>query len=186
MRELPFELYRAAQVRELDRIAIEDRGIPGYTLMNRAGAAAFDLLRQRWPRARRIVVVCGGGNNGGDGYVVARLARKAGLDVLLVHPRLVQTGLDLIDFPTIVWQEVEYSVYTMRQASRRSWRIGQRRPVRVVNGASVPPHAGTHSGCGTASVLKAAPFPQNSCRSSPRPPCGRGRQDRAHRHYPCA
>ncbi len=57
---------------------------------------------------------------------------KAGLDVLLVHPRLVQTGLDLVDFATIVWQEVEYSVYTMRQASRRSWRIGQRRPVRVV------------------------------------------------------
>ncbi|GMV85105.1 MAG: hypothetical protein AMXMBFR80_09620 [Dehalococcoidia bacterium] len=57
---------------------------------------------------------------------------EAGLDVLLVHPRLVQTGLDLVDFPTIVWQEVEYSVYTMRQASRRSWRIGQRRPVRVV------------------------------------------------------
>ena len=57
---------------------------------------------------------------------------KEGLDVLLVHPRLVQTGLDLVDFPTIVWHEVEYSVYTMRQASRRSWRIGQRRPVRVV------------------------------------------------------
>ena len=57
---------------------------------------------------------------------------KAGLDVLLVHPKLVQTGLDLIDFPTIIWEEVEYSVYTMRQASRRSWRIGQRFPVRVV------------------------------------------------------
>ena len=57
---------------------------------------------------------------------------RAGVDVLLVHPRLVQTGLDLIDFPTIVWFEVEYSVYTMRQASRRSWRIGQRHPVRVV------------------------------------------------------
>lgn len=57
---------------------------------------------------------------------------KEGLDVLLVHPRLVQTGLDLVDFPTIVWHEVEYSVYTMRQASRRSWRIGQRLPVRVV------------------------------------------------------
>ncbi|HRD65258.1 MAG TPA: NAD(P)H-hydrate dehydratase [Candidatus Competibacter sp.] len=84
MREFPLELYRAAQVRELDRIAIEDRGIPGYTLMSRAGAAAFDLLRQRWPDARRIVVVCGGGNNGGDGYVVARLARKAGLDVLVL------------------------------------------------------------------------------------------------------
>ena len=57
---------------------------------------------------------------------------KEGLDVLLVHPRLVQTGLDLVDFPTIVWHELEYSVYTMRQASRRSWRIGQRLPVRVV------------------------------------------------------
>ncbi len=57
---------------------------------------------------------------------------KEGIDVLLVHPRLVQTGLDLVDFPTIVWQEVEYSIYTMRQASRRSWRIGQRLPVRVV------------------------------------------------------
>ena len=81
MRELPFELYRAAQVRELDRIAIEERGIPGAVLMGRAGAAAFALLRQRWPGARRIVVLCGGGNNGGDGYVVARLARLAGLDV---------------------------------------------------------------------------------------------------------
>jgi len=57
---------------------------------------------------------------------------KEGIDVLLVHPRLVQTGLDLVDFPTIVWHEVEYSVYTMRQASRRSWRIGQRLPVRVI------------------------------------------------------
>jgi len=75
MRTLPVELYRAAQVRELDRIAIEERGIPGYTLMNRAGEAAFHLLRQRWPKAWRIEIVCGGGNNGGDGYVVARLAR---------------------------------------------------------------------------------------------------------------
>jgi hypothetical protein len=62
---------------------------------------------------------------------VAR-AVKQGLDVLLVHPRLVQTGLDLVDFPTIVWYEVEYSVYTMRQASRRSWRIGQKQPVQVI------------------------------------------------------
>ena len=57
---------------------------------------------------------------------------KQGIDVLVCHPRLVQTGLDLIDFPTIVWGEVDYSVYVMRQASRRSWRIGQTRPVKVV------------------------------------------------------
>ena len=57
---------------------------------------------------------------------------KQGIDVLICHPRLVQTGLDLVDFPTICWQEVDYSTYTMRQASRRSWRIGQTRPVKVV------------------------------------------------------
>ena len=57
---------------------------------------------------------------------------KQGIDVLICHPRLVQTGLDLIDFPTIVWDEVDYSTYVMRQASRRSWRIGQKRPVKVV------------------------------------------------------
>ena len=57
---------------------------------------------------------------------------KQGLDVLICHPRLVQTGLDLIDFPTIVWDETDYSVYVVRQASRRSWRIGQTRPVKVV------------------------------------------------------
>ena len=57
---------------------------------------------------------------------------EKGVDVLICHPRLVQTGLDLIDFPTIVWGEVDYSVYVMRQASRRSWRIGQTRPVKVI------------------------------------------------------
>ena len=57
---------------------------------------------------------------------------KKGIDVMICHPKLVQTGLDLIDFPTICWGEVDYSVYVMRQASRRSWRIGQTRPVKVV------------------------------------------------------
>ena len=57
---------------------------------------------------------------------------KQGVDVVICHPRLVQTGLDLIDFPTLVWFETDYSVYVMRQASRRSWRIGQQRPVKVV------------------------------------------------------
>ena len=57
---------------------------------------------------------------------------KQGVDVLICHPRLVQTGLDLVDFQTICWYETDYSVYTMRQASRRSWRIGQTRPVKVV------------------------------------------------------
>ena len=65
-----------------------------------------------------------------EAWVAKQVAQ--GVDVLICHPRLVQTGLDLIDLPTIVWFETDYSVYTMRQASRRSWRIGQHRPVKVV------------------------------------------------------
>jgi hypothetical protein len=56
---------------------------------------------------------------------------QAGVDVLISHPRKVETGLDLLDFPTIVWMAVDYSVYTVLQASRRSYRIGQTRPVKI-------------------------------------------------------
>jgi len=53
------------------------------------------------------------------------------VNVLITHPRKVETGLDLLDFPTIVWMGTEYSIYTVLQASRRSWRIGQTEPVKV-------------------------------------------------------
>ena len=77
-------VYTPANVRELDRIAIEEIGIPGYTLMSRAGEAAFAATRKRYPEARRWLVLCGAGNNAGDGYVIARLARQAQLDVTVV------------------------------------------------------------------------------------------------------
>jgi len=84
MTVLPRNLYRAAAVRELDRIAIEDHGLAGLALMERAGQAAFTLLQQRWPQARRLIIVCGPGNNGGDGFVIARLAAAAGMFVGVV------------------------------------------------------------------------------------------------------
>ncbi|HZF17619.1 MAG TPA: NAD(P)H-hydrate dehydratase [Steroidobacteraceae bacterium] len=84
MFELPSPIYRAAQVRALDGFAIERCSIPGYSLMTRAGEAAFRLMRTRWPSAERITVLCGPGNNGGDGYVFARLAQAAGLTVRTV------------------------------------------------------------------------------------------------------
>src|SRR5450755_1726480 len=77
-------LYSVAQVRALDSYAIAELGVPGYTLMRRAGEAALRALRTRWPTASRIAIVCGGGNNGGDGYVVARYARAVGLEVSLL------------------------------------------------------------------------------------------------------
>ncbi|MDY6919112.1 MAG: NAD(P)H-hydrate dehydratase [Pseudomonadota bacterium] len=83
--ELPTALYRAEEVRELDRLAIEEQGIAGFELMSRAGEAAFDLLRDLWPEARRLCVFVGTGNNGGDGYVIAALAEKAGFEAHVVQ-----------------------------------------------------------------------------------------------------
>lgn len=56
---------------------------------------------------------------------------KAGLDVLICNPRLVQTGLDLLDFPSLRFFESDYNILTVRQAARRSWRPGQQQPVDV-------------------------------------------------------
>ena len=80
---LPEEIYQASQVRELDQLAIQDMGITGYELMCRAGEAACDVLRLRWPSTRAIQIFCGAGNNAGDGYVVARLALKQGYEVVV-------------------------------------------------------------------------------------------------------
>jgi len=56
---------------------------------------------------------------------------KDGAKVLISQVRLVETGLDLIEFPTLVFHQIPLSTFTLRQASRRSWRIGQSEPVRV-------------------------------------------------------
>ena len=86
MDHLPEALYRAADTRTADRRAVTEFGLAHGVLMERAGSAAFALLRERFPRARRIGVVCGPGNNGGDGYVLARLAREIGLAVTVLAP----------------------------------------------------------------------------------------------------
>ncbi|MDH5599722.1 MAG: NAD(P)H-hydrate dehydratase [Gammaproteobacteria bacterium] len=81
MTKLPNNLYTAEQTRELDRITIEEFEVSGTVLMERAGTAAFDTLKEHWPDAKSICIVCGTGNNGGDGFVVARLAHEQGLNV---------------------------------------------------------------------------------------------------------
>ena len=78
-------VHTGRETRAFDRRAIEEFSIPGIRLMLRAGRAAFDTLRQRWPSADAVTVVCGAGNNGGDGYIIAGLAGDAGLAVQLVE-----------------------------------------------------------------------------------------------------
>jgi hypothetical protein len=58
--------------------------------------------------------------------------RVIGLDALVVNPRLVETGLDLVAFSSVVFAEIEYSLYTLWQAVRRVWRLGQTKPVKAI------------------------------------------------------
>lgn len=77
-------LFRGDQVREIDRRAIAARGDDGFGLMSAAAMAAYRRLRANWPEARRLLVCVGPGNNGGDGLVLAAIAKRAGLDVWTV------------------------------------------------------------------------------------------------------
>ncbi len=66
-----FTLTRA-EVRELDRRAIEGFGVPGIVLMENAGRGCAELLMRLNPDRKPTIILCGPGNNGGDGFVIAR------------------------------------------------------------------------------------------------------------------
>jgi len=79
------ELFDIAAARRLDAQASALLGDGGASLMQQAGLAAWHCLLERWPQAQRIGVVVGAGNNGGDGYVLAGLARAAGRQVTVLR-----------------------------------------------------------------------------------------------------
>ncbi|MFN3937653.1 MAG: NAD(P)H-hydrate epimerase [Gemmobacter sp.] len=79
------EAVTSAQMRAIERAAIDGGAVSGAMLMERAGAGVVAAIQGRWPDLaalpRRAVVLCGPGNNGGDGFVVARLLREIGWTV---------------------------------------------------------------------------------------------------------
>ena len=81
MEGFPDKLFKVAQVKELERRAIEDLGISSFDLMHQAGVEVFQTLSLQWPNAKSISIFCGAGNNAGDGYVIASLALQANLTV---------------------------------------------------------------------------------------------------------
>jgi hydroxyethylthiazole kinase-like uncharacterized protein yjeF len=78
-------LYTAAETRALDHCAIHDHHIPGIVLMSRAAEAVFRYLLEAWPEPGRLQILCGTGNNGGDGFLVADLAHKRGMEVIVLQ-----------------------------------------------------------------------------------------------------
>ena len=77
----------AAEMRQADRRTIDEGGVPGAVLMENAGSAVAAAVRQRFPAARRLVVLCGRGNNGGDGFVAATRLRDLQPAVYLAGAR---------------------------------------------------------------------------------------------------
>jgi len=76
------------------------------------------------------VKVLRSGDTEGRAEIIDRWTKK-GMEVLITNPRKVELGMDLLEFPSIIFYQLPMSTYTLRQASRRSWRIPQKKPVKV-------------------------------------------------------
>jgi hypothetical protein len=81
------------------------------------------LLREHVPNAKPFILYGKVDPKRREAVLEAQL--KAGCNIFLANPKLVQTGLDLVQFPTLIFYEISYSLYTTIQASRRAWRIIQ-------------------------------------------------------------
>lgn len=78
------EAVISREMREIDRIAIEEYKIPGIVLMENAARSAYDIISKELEIKDKILVVCGCGNNGGDGFAIARMLKHDGFFVSVV------------------------------------------------------------------------------------------------------
>jgi NAD(P)H-hydrate epimerase len=112
-----------AQVRELDRRAIEEYGVPGVVLMENAGRGAAEVLRRLGPQGP-VVICCGKGNNGGDGFVIARHLDNAGVAVrvLLFAPAAELTGDAAVNHQIVARAGLPLREFTCRPLNQAALR----------------------------------------------------------------
>lgn len=77
-------LYQNKTIRDFEIQLFSQEGVSDWALMLRAGEGAFHALRQIWPNIKQLLVICGKGNNAGDGFIIASLAKSAGLAVTVL------------------------------------------------------------------------------------------------------
>jgi NAD(P)H-hydrate epimerase len=129
----PFTLSRD-EVRELDRRAIEEFGVPGHVLMENAGRACAELLMRLNPEKKPALILCGPGNNGGDGFVIARhlLAHGCPVNVWLFSELgMVGSGDSIAADPKLSPDATRNfilvrRIHPVRLASPRFWSTDQR------------------------------------------------------------
>jgi NAD(P)H-hydrate epimerase len=117
---MPRSLSRA-EVREIDRRAIEDYGLPGVVLMENAGRSAAELLVNDLGASGKIAIVCGKGNNAGDGFVIARHLELCGCNVelFLAAPSDQFSGDAAVFFDVVRKSGIEWR--DLSQASADEW-----------------------------------------------------------------
>jgi len=80
------ELYTTSEIKRIDGLAIKEKSITPYSLMEKAAIFSYRAIFDRWPETKNMIVFCGKGNNAGDGYLLASLAKKAGVEVTIICP----------------------------------------------------------------------------------------------------
>ena len=100
------KVLSAEEMQTCDRVTSERYGVPSIELMRAASAAVVAFVREQFPHARRVTVLCGRGNNGGDGMMAARLLAKAGLEVTTL---LLGSQYELKGDAANAWRELSVS-----------------------------------------------------------------------------
>lgn len=110
-------------VREMDRVTIEEYGLPGIALMENAGAAAAIVAEEMCPPGRPVLVMAGTGNNAGDGFVIARLLANRGrsVDVLAAAPGHLYKGDAAINYRVIAMMGLPVETWEGRCPAAHNW-----------------------------------------------------------------